>query len=449
MSIVGVLETQVRASTQDFERGMQRASGEASKFGSQIARVGTRSAAAFGQAMTAVAASSAAAEKNWTTLGATVLSSFAMGGPVMGAVTAAGALVGLLTAEFKESGRAAEEAAKKWQKEFEAREAAIGKIADETARINRETRRRLLGLSPEEMDVRDAQKALVESWGRIADIREQLEGRQLTTIPREMLLEDLEREKKTRGQLVRSMEEAQKHAEAVARSQRVTAQEAEEELGARERMKALETAPLPSGLGGIHRGTRMDWAEAESRRFRSMFTRAEPDDPVPFADLLGSDLLPFPEDDRQARWDADLKRIEEAERAARDRERKFREAMESAERQAQENADRWAAPFHDAFASAIVDGARTGFKNLEDIGESLFADWLGMASRALSQRLFGGAFDALFGAGAPGGAQTIVLQPVVPSTTIQSGIASSSALQGTVHHLGAEITSLEEYRRSP
>jgi hypothetical protein len=110
-----------------------------------------------------------------------------------------------------------------------------------------------------------------------------------------------------------------------------------------------------------------------------------------------------------------------------------------------------AEPFHQAFARAVVDGFREGFDNLKDIGEALLADWLGMFAQGISRQVFQPIFNNLVGAVAGGGGSGSTLQvlPVaLPAEVVNAGIGVSSSLQGTIHAIGSEVRTLEEFRRS-
>lgn len=418
MAIVGVLETQVRASTQNFDAGMERAGRKASEFERNVANAAQKAARGFGAAMSAVAASSAAAEKNWVTLGATIVGSFATGGPVIGAITAAAAAVGLFISKSKE-------APDEWAKATERIRADARKVADEL----QEMQKRLFVLgggtgTQFRIDVIDK---------RIADLRTLL-------VPSAIFGDEAPVDQSGVLGAIKALEQERKNlvmlAELEAEAQRMTAEQAEREAIAKRSIAGLSgpwtDLKMPGRLGSV------------MFRSRAEAVGLPPD--VPFADLRGTDLLPFP-DDRQERWDAARADDDAREKAAKKLAEDFKRAMELVQAEATARAERIAAPFHDAFADAIVDGARTGFKNLKDIVNNLFASWLGMAARGFSERAFGGVFQSLFG-GAGGG--TTIMQQIIPvavsGDVIAQGIGGSPQLQTIVNTVGSDVRTLEQYR---
>lgn len=407
MAIVGVLETQVRASTQDFERGMDRAGKSARGFERNVGEAAQKAARGFGAAMTAVAASSAAAEKNWVTLGATIISSFAMGGPVVGAITAAAAAVGLFIGNSKE-------AATEWSKATERMRADTLKLADE---------------------LQDAQKRLFILGGgtgtqfRIGLLDERLRGLRQALMPVEPTgggreefgpIHDVVEVRKQIAELEKQRAELVRLAELEARAQKVTADNAEREADAKSRTRAIEGG---SGLlPGFGFRTREEAARALGGT-RGGFTPGPPG--------FGTGTLTGSWDLREGSGSVEST-VLVIDELAEDRARL--EAL----------AERIAEPFHSAFASAVVDGFRTGFKNLRDIGEDLVSNWLGMLARAASQRFFGGMFESI--AGAAGGSVLQVLPVAVPGDVVNAGIMANGGLQSTIHVIGSDVRTLEEYR---
>lgn len=432
-SIVGVLETQVRASTQDFERGMDRAGKSAGRFEKDLGRAAQGAARAFGGAMSAIAASQAAQEKSWATLGATILSSFAIGGPVMGAVTAAGAAVGILVAHFKQSGEAARAAAEKWEKEIQARREGLKKLAEDIDRLERANRARALGVTDTQLSLREEDRAIELRRARLAELEAEralrLSQPGAITDPEQFralqsLETDIRRLKAGLDDMIRRRDLLARLAEAEAEAQKQTADEAHRAAEARLRGLPLGDLKLPGRLSG--------------GQFRSRADAVGLPAETPFADLPGTDLLPFP--------DPDAMRME-IEKMAREREDELRKERARLDMLAQEIAE----PFHQAFARAVVDGFREGFDNLKDIGEALLADWLGMFAHGLSRQVFQPIFNNLVGAAAGGGGGVgsvlQVLPVAVPADAVNAGIATSASLQGTIHALGSDVRTLEEFRR--
>lgn len=406
-SIVGVLETQVRASTQDFDRGMQRAEQTATRFGTRVSSIGTRAASAFGQAMTAVAASTAAAEKNWVTLGATILGAFATGGPIAGGIAAAAAGVGLLIGKTKEAKKEADEYAKAWdevaKKAASAHESILQAIDKAT-------------IAAGAPDLTETEIRIAKLGVQIEQAQDAFHGAMNAEIRDKALDALIKLEDEMRG-LQRL---AELEADARERSAAATRKQAQDAAYFRE----LERQDEARRKAAIDADPRVRWlrsGRAPAEDFplfgsSSMFT-------------VGDGMKEF----KGTVESPKIRVFDPAEELRREQERLQMVAQQVAE------------PFHSAFAEAVVDGFRTGFKNLRDIGQNLLFDWLGMASRALSQRLFQPIFNSLFGA-SPGGSVLQVLPVAVPAATFATGIQASGPLESIIHVTGSDVRTLEEYR---
>jgi len=118
-------------------------------------RTATKVAGAFGLGVSAAAAG---AERSFVSLAATVISSFAIGGPVMGAITAVAGGIGLLVGQSKEGSEAARVHAAQLQKlgEIEERNAALRRTLGFIAGRGREpteAEQELLALQEKRLDV--------------------------------------------------------------------------------------------------------------------------------------------------------------------------------------------------------------------------------------------------------------------------------------------------------
>lgn len=406
-SIVGRIEAQVRAETGDFERGMQRAEQSASKFGTRVSQIGARSAAAFGQAMSAVAASTAAAEKNWVTLGATILGAFATGGPIAGGIAAVAAGVGLLIGKTKEVTKETSEYAKEWDqvaKKATSAAESIQQALDKAA------------IAAGAPDLSEMQVRITRLGVQIEQAEEAVQGAMSDEIRGKALAALI----KLRDEMEGLQRLAEMEADARERSAEAARKQAQDEAYFRD----LERQDEARRRAALNADPRVRWL---------LSGRAPIEDgPVSFPPggfTPGGGYEEF------------SGRVEGPKIRVFDPEDELREERARIEAIAQQIAE----PFHSAFAAAVVDGFRTGFKNLRDIGMNLMSDWIGMASRALSQRLFGGFFNAIAGGGA--GSVLQVLPVAVPAATVSTGIQSSGALEGLIHASGADIRTLEEYRR--
>jgi len=133
VSISGVIQAEVRAHTVHFNAGMKK-----------VARTVSSVARGMTGAITAVAASAASMEKNWTAVGVNILASFAAGGPIAGGLAAIGAGIGFVIGKSKEleeaQKKAAEETRKRIEKEQEAasaRSAALDKELSQLRQVSR------------------------------------------------------------------------------------------------------------------------------------------------------------------------------------------------------------------------------------------------------------------------------------------------------------------------
>lgn len=95
--------------------------------------IAVRAMKAVSAGIGAATAAAAAQERSWLTLGATILSTFAAGGPIAGGIAVIGAGIGLLVGSTKEAKEAAQKLEDAWTESFNAMRETTKGLADDLA----------------------------------------------------------------------------------------------------------------------------------------------------------------------------------------------------------------------------------------------------------------------------------------------------------------------------
>lgn len=103
------------ATAAQIEQRFDRAHGAIDKGAQRTARIASQAARAMSAGIGAVTAANAASERQWLSLGTSILASFAAGGPIAGGIAVLAAGLGIVYGKLQDGNRAQEEAERNWQ----------------------------------------------------------------------------------------------------------------------------------------------------------------------------------------------------------------------------------------------------------------------------------------------------------------------------------------------
>lgn len=414
--------------------------------------------------ISAATAAVMAQERSWLGVASVVLTSFAAGGPILGAITAVGAAVGFLVGKLKEGSTAME------QMELHAKK--LDSIIQSTA----DARHTLAAFKELGREPTGAETELSVTNKVIENLRSALSTSRADLI-REMFSENTSGErldllrkivKQQEDDLAAMERQARQYGELIA---------AEKELAAlREKSaKALADAEaaIERTIAKGPRRTTTDYEESRARRFLSESRTAdELERKIAETRRLVTDknLMGGPLSDAESA----IRMYEKALGEAKSREREREVAEMAARLEAFRSfGDEAGMVLEGSLVASITDGIFEGFKNARAIVESFARDFMQITLRALYQATIGdavlGFFRGLFGSfagGAAGGGtyadvatsgagpQNFGILPqlgamllaVVPSRAIAGGIETDFDLQAQLAALGRAPTDLQSYR---
>lgn len=368
MASAGRLHVSIEARVEKLEEGLaradrkvQQATSRMKSLGDQASSVASRGLRAMAAGMGAASAAAAAHEKQWATLGATILASFAAGGPVAGGIALLGAAVGVLIGNTNEMGKAAEEAGKKWADSMEKARAATKKLDERIL----EMRLRAGGFGDLDIEalklnasIEAKRKELEDALRRPGRNGQYSAGESISGLKEE--LATLEEQRRRLFAL----------ADAEAQAQARTAAAADKQASAMERVAAA----LPAGFGGTGGLTREGWANVEANRLRGMLTPGEP--------RVGAGRLTGAWDMQEVTVTVDVPKLTVEETPA------FETWKTSLGLQ-----------ISDTIAAGLVDGALRGGKQVQDILARAFENVSGQLLNLGVGSLLQGIAPGLFPAG--------------------------------------------------